>query len=617
MSDGAGATAARWRFALAVGAVWTLGGTARVVAEALRGAGLLSAVVLVAFVAVLAGVALAERRKLPWLPGLLTVAGLVALFSRWELPEERVHLVLYLPLGWLALRATGGRVAAALIAVGLAGLGDEAIQGLLPDRRFDWVDVVANCVAGAAVPLLSSRAAWLAAALVWAMALGFEPLRSAIGPGPPGAGPDPGSDVAEPVAPPALAAAPAPQIPSADAPYTGHNVVLITIDALRADHVPPVGRALVDTPALDWFAESAVAFPDALAAGSWTSPSMVSVLSGLHPAVHGVNARGLQVGATPVLPLETLAAAGWYVTGHAGDPTENYAHLGIPAELDRAQEASSVLAALEDHDEPVFAWLHITDVHAPYDATPERLVDLGLSPWLPEAPILDRARTHYTVPRALFPGRHEWLKEPLRALYSAEVAAADDRLLTTLGALERSGEKDRTIVILTADHGEELLENDGIGHASTTLDSVPREVLQRIPLLVWFPDGRGAGTRRPGVVRQQDLLPSLLPLLGVQHAPLSTDPDLHGVDVGLAGEGPVQSAGAAWFATSPCGWQCPPERRHERVAAVVDGGAWTWCRHDAGDATTCDARLSDLLGRAYALGGALGSPTAVPAPSVP
>jgi len=641
VSDGTSRLAARGQFAAAVAVVWAVGGPARGVAEGLRGAGLLSGAVLLAFVAVLTAVTWALRaREVSIAPALVTLIGLVALFSRWELPEERVHLVLYLPLGWLATRAWDRREWA-LLAVALAGLGDEALQGLLPERRFDWVDVVANCVAGAVVPLLTSPAAWVAAALVWGMTVAFEPLRATIGPGgPPGSAaagnaitrsPAAGNPHARssaagnqrtrspgpPTFPPGDALPAAATSPSQAAPYAGHNVVLVTIDALRADHVPPVGHAPVATPALDAFAASAVAFPDALAAGSWTSPSMVSLLSGLHPAVHGVNARGLEVGAEPVLPLETLTAAGWFVTGHAGDPTENYASLGIPTELDRADEAASLASALRAYEEPVFAWVHITDVHAPYDATPERLTSLGLSADLPSSPILDRARTHYTVPRALYPGRHEWLKEPIRALYAAEVADADAVLGRTLEALSATGEADRTLVILTADHGEELLENDGIGHASTTLDSVPREVLQRIPFLVRFPDGRGAGTARPGTIRQQDLMPSLLPLLGVYHAPLSADPDTHGVDRDLLAGGPVAEAGADWFVTSPCGWQCPPERRAERVAAVLDEDRWRWCRHDAGAGEACPPPLGDLLGRAEALGAALGSPTPVPVPSVP
>lgn len=557
---------------------------------------------------------LSERPPMPLLFA-ISVAG-VFLFTRWSLPEERFHLVLYPAIGWFAWRAVGGdgirRTLLALLLATLAGLGDETLQGLHPDRQFDWMDVIANTVGGAVVPLtmLGGRAAWSAPVLLGLTAVLFHPLQALIGVGTP-AGPP-----AAPASVPTFSTGPSGgrnlgevQVTD-DAPYAAHNLVLITIDALRADHVPPTGRAPVATPSLDAFAASSRALTEGWAAGSWTSPSMVSIFSALHPAAHGVNVRGLNIAPGALLPLETLAGAGWVVVGHAGDATENYRNLGIPDELNRDDEAAALGAALAAAP-PVFAWVHLRDVHAPYDADRAKLDALGLHDPLPDAPVLRRARTHYTVPRAAFPGRHSWLKPAIAALYAAEVADADGALAEVLAAIEESGEAERTIVVLTADHGEELLEGDGIGHASTTLDSVPRDVLQRIPMLVRLPDGRGAGTSNSSVVRQQDLLPSLLPLLGVNHPPLSSDPRLHGVDrsaavLGIEELPPVDN----WFLTSPCGWQCPPDRRAERVAATLTDGDWSWCRFDAAAEPICAAEFTDRIGAARELAAELRTPVA-------
>jgi hypothetical protein len=190
------------------------------------------------------------------------------------------------------------------------------------------------------------------------------------------------------------------------------------------------------------------------------------------------------------------------------------------------------------------------------------------------------------------------------------VADADASLARVLDA---AGRDDRpTIVVLTADHGEELLEADGIGHASTTLDSVPRPELQRIPLLVRLPDGRGAGRLQPGAIRQQDVLPTLLGLVGVRTPELSDDPALVGVDLSqrLLDSAPL-APGPAWFVTSPCGWQCPPERRVERVAAVP-GEPWTWCRWSLPDEPTCPEPLHGWLDAADALARELRTPTPSP-----
>ncbi len=551
-------TRARVAFVCAVVVTYATSGVARQAANQLRELGWLSAVVASFCVGIVAvGARLLARgsgggSRVPFPVLVATAVAAALLLSRWELAEERVHLPLYALLGALAWGAVGerrGRSAMAIGVVVLVGIGDEVLQGLHPERQFDWMDAVANAVGGALVPLLAlgGRAAWSAPALLALTAALFVPLQHMIGASVSGSG-----EQSVPAHPPTVSVPATAQTPDPAAPYAGFDVLLITIDALRADHVPPYGHAPVATPRLDALAAESVAVRTMWSPSTWTSPAMVSIFTALHPAVHGVDGRGLEAAPGPVYPLETLVGAGWRTWGFVGDDTENYRHLGLPS---RKGDLDDALAG----GDPVFAWTHLRQVHAPYDATPARLAELGLDVALPDAPILDRARTHYLVERAKYPGRHGWLKPAIRALYAAEVADADAALGAVLDVLDRSGRAARTIVVLTADHGEELLEGDGIGHASTTLDSVPRPELVQVPLLVRFPDGRGAGARRDGDLRHEDLLPSLLPLLGVTHQPLSLDPALHGQDrsallLGL----PVDPDVPRWFVGSPCGWQAPP-----------------------------------------------------------
>ena len=613
---------ARLVFVAAVALTYATSGLARQAADHLRQEGWLAAAVALAFMAVLgfAGERLATGRHggAPVAMPLLVATGLGAtlLITRWHLPEERLHISLYALLGYMAWAAVGDRRARSAIAIAVvaaAGLGDEVLQGMHPERHFDWMDVLANGVGGAIVPLLTlrGRAAWSAPILLVACAALFAPIQRAIGVAvmaPEPADPlDPAWIV--PTFPPTAPTPATPQTPDSSAPYSGFDVLLVTIDALRADHVPPYGRAPVPTPRLDALAAEAVAVRTMWSPSTWTSPAMVSIFTGLHPAVHGVDSRGLEAAPGPVFPLETLAAAGWRTWGFVGDDTENYRNLGLPP---RRGELASALAG----DGPIFAWTHLREVHAPYEASPERLAELGLDVALPDAPILDRARSHYLVERARYPGRHGWLKPAIKALYAAEVADADAALGAVLDLLETSGREGRTIVVLTADHGEELLEGDGIGHASTTLDSVPRPELVQVPLLVRFPDGRGAGERRMGDLRHEDLLTSLLPLLGVTHAPLSPDPPLHGQDRSalLLGQ-PIEPEVPRWFVGSPCGWQCPVERRQERAAAVVEDGVWSWCRYAVSDARGnrgCAGRLGQTLFGAATLAEQLQTPVASP-----
>lgn len=576
----------------------------RPVASALRERGLLTTVVSVCLVAAALLVLRLLRQQegdeaVPWVPLVLTLVAGGWLATFWELPEERIHLALYAPLGVMAWRASDRRLAAALLVCGVIGAGDEAVQGLLPERTFDAWDVVANLLAGSAGVLVArgGRGTWWAPTLL----AGARLVLPLVHPGLPGAvDAEPTPPVADgrqvfevgPTAP-TTAEPTGPRVPALDARYSGASVLLLTVDALRADHAPPWGRAPVPTLAFDRLARESVSWAEAHAASIWTTPSIVSTLTGLDPAVHGVAARGLELAPSIETPLDVLGRGGWHTVGFAGDDSETYRHLGFEVELDREADPADEVVRWLSEPGPAFVWMHLRQIHAPYDASADRLRELGLPDDLPAAPILDRARTGFTVPRADFPGRHDWLRESLRALYAAEVADADAAVGRILDALEAADLLRRTVVIVTADHGEELLDHDGVGHASTTLDSAPQPELVEIPLWLRLPDGHLAGRQLDGRFRQTDLMPTLLPLLGLP--PTGVDPD--GLDRSLQLLYPPhapQPATPALITSSPCGWQCPEERRDERVHARIDHD-WQWCRRGQQD---CPEQISEAIERA-------------------
>ncbi|MCP4869435.1 MAG: sulfatase-like hydrolase/transferase [Proteobacteria bacterium] len=594
---------------------------ARPVAEDLRAQGMLARAVAVGG---LLGAVLCARflRRdddrhpvVPWIPMGLTFVAAGWLTTYWNLPEERVHVVQYLPLGVLAWRALGGKAALAFGLVAVVGAGDELLQGTVPDRTFDPWDVVANAIAGGAGVLLAcgGSTSWAAVALLVAARLILPVLHV----GHPGATADlvqyAGSDpvavgTASTVFPEAAVhyagSDPGSGDPGSGAGgYGGHHLLLVTIDALRADRVPPGGRAGVPLPSFDRLAAEAISFDGATANSIWTTPSMVSFFSGLWPAVHGVQERGQELAPGIRTPVEALAEAGWHTVGYAGDATETYRNLGFAEELDRDADPVDELVRHLARAGPTFLWLHLRDIHAPYEASPEQLAALGLPDRLPDSPLLDRARTQLTVPRADFPGRHGWLREPIAALYDAEVADADAVLGRLLDALP-----ERTILVVSADHGEELLERDGIGHASTTLDSVPHPELVRIPMLVRLPDGRGAGRRIQGRFEQVDLLATLLPLLDVEAPPDADGRDWSGILLDEAA--PPPRSRDLLVSSTPCGWQCPEGRRSERVHTLISDPDWSWCREDS---APCEpGRLATALEEARDRRTRLGTP--VPSP---
>jgi hypothetical protein len=593
-------------------------GMTRTLTEWLRGEGLLLLSVVAAISAALAALLGLLRRQrvsdpVPAAALLLAAPAAALLLSVWQQPEEQLHLAIYLVVGALAWPASGRRLTAALLLAAAIGAGDELLQLLVPSRYFDARDLLANVGVGTATVLLVSggRRSFLAAPALAGLWLAMQAMGAPAAPSPPAvqvaeidlqfAQPPPAQETADPTPGPAIvpgeaaaAAAPAPDA-SAGAPYRGASVVFITVDALRADHLRPWGEPPLPLPAFEQLRASSVSFEHVFANAAWTSPGMLAFLTGLHPSVHGVQERGVNFPAGPVTFLETLSAAGYATWGFAGEAEENYGNLGFQQQLDRTLAPEAMLGrALAAQAGPAFVWLHLRDIHAPYDATVADLEALGLPSTLPDSPILNRARTHYTVPRADFPGRHGWLQEPIRALYAAELANEDKVIGRVLASLD--GMED-LIVVVSADHGEELLDHDGIGHASTTLHSAPHPELVRIPLFVRLPDGRGAGQVRAGIFEQIDLVPTLASLLGVAAVEPVAGVPLDGRDLSAAllHGAPADEEHSVLVSTSPCGWQCPEERRGERIHAFIRGRQWWFCDPSAGP---CEEPFPTLLSAA-------------------
>ena len=273
-------------------------------------------------------------------------------------------------------------------------------------------------------------------------------------------------------------------------------MLLVTLDTTRADALGAYGSDKGVTPHLDRLATEGVVFDQAMTVAPITLPSHASVFTGLYPPRHSVRDNGLWPLPESARTLAEIASEAGYQTGAVigaavldelfglGQGFQTYIGAGIEEEsvIYSARSAGAVVDdALEwlhdrDTDRPFFLWLHLYDPHAPYD------------------------------PPSRFRGDFE-----ASDLYYGEIAYVDDQLGRLLGELDSKGLRDETLVAIASDHGEAFGEHGEYTHGPYCYDST-----LRIPLLLRYPDGFGAGSREEGLVSLVDLFPTLVDAMGAQ-----------------------------------------------------------------------------------------------------
>ncbi len=325
------------------------------------------------------------------------------------------------------------------------------------------------------------------------------------------------------------------------------NIILLTVDSFRPDRLGCYGCARAVTPNIDTLATRGITFTNTFSTASWTNASLVSLLTGLYPSVHGVQRRGQSVPPGLVTPTGQLREAGWLMPQvNYMFPMPNYMNLGFTP--NKHLNLPEFLA--EYADTTFFAWYHFHGPHLPYDP-PEKWLRRFL-PGGVDTSAVGGIASNIVMPR----GATEFSSKQQRiisALYDAEVAAQDEELGEVLAVIDSLGLFENSIVILTADHGEELFEHGWVGHASTSLDGTLFDELVRIPLIISLPDGRGAGRRIESLVQTVDVIPTVFEYLGIEPETPVQGQLLPGVVDGAD----VPPREHLFFETSTCGYQCP------------------------------------------------------------
>lgn len=351
------------------------------------------------------------------------------------------------------------------------------------------------------------------------------------------------------------------------------DIVLVTVDTLRADHLGIYGYPRTTSPSIDAWFEGGRVYERAYSTSASTSPAIVSILSGLYPREHAVrHFYQLVPEATAILPQ--LLPSRFTTAGFVSNAVLADEALGIAARFDHFDDfvgdvvpvpgagpiverdarrttdaALSWLRQTRD-EEPLFLWVHYMDPHGPYDPPDEWRSRFGHQGSRPVR--LDRIQPYQ---------RMDGVDDALDYVdrYDEEIAFADaeiGRLLEGYGAMR---DATRTLFVLTADHGEVMLERrEWFRHGYHVFDEIVR-----VPLLL-----RGPGieaSRRRDTVSLVDVAPTILAFAGSPHTGTS--------GANLRQEPPAGSRPVFFEATNHLGQKRAVVSGAEKWIALVDKGA--------------------------------------------
>ncbi len=329
------------------------------------------------------------------------------------------------------------------------------------------------------------------------------------------------------------------------------NVVLLTLDTLRADHLGAYGATWGLTPNLDGLAREGVVFEHAMTSAPLTLPAHSSIMTGQFPPEHGVRDNGGFFLAPEKVTLAEVLSAHGYQTGAAVGAFVLDRKWGLDQgfatyhdDFDLTDVKAMSLASVRRPgnevvdlglkwidgvaDKRFFAWMHLYDAHSPYE---------------PPEPFLSRYAGHP---------------------YRGAIAFADMQVGRVLAYLRDRRLADRTIVVIVGDHGESLGE-----HGEETHGFFVYESSMHVPLIVRAPfSGLAGGRRVAPPVRTVDILPTVLDLLGIAGPGPIEGKSLVPLLAGDPGEPALDGYGEAMYPLYHYGWSELTALRSDRYKLI-------------------------------------------------
>lgn len=315
---------------------------------------------------------------------------------------------------------------------------------------------------------------------------------------------------------------------------TRPNVLLVVLDTTRRDRLSTYGYPRETSPALDRLASEGLVYEQCISAGSWTLPSHASIFTGLYPRDHHTTVENWTLGKDFTTLAEVLSSNGYATAGFCCNPwisdetgllqgfrdVEEVWRNRRKDPRDEHGAARTTEAILEWLDarhgaeEPFLIFANYLEPHTPY-RPPQPFRDRFLA--ADADPIAVQEVMAWKTPREFgymlgVPGMEitDAQFAILDDLYDAEVAYQDSRLGELVDGLRTRGLLDTTLIVVVADHGEQLGEHGMLDHKMTLY-----EENVRVPLVLRYPPVLAAGLRIRAMVQSNDIFPTVLSLAGI------------------------------------------------------------------------------------------------------
>lgn len=295
------------------------------------------------------------------------------------------------------------------------------------------------------------------------------------------------------------------------------NVILISVDTLRADHLGCYGYDRDTSPHIDALAEDGIRFANAYASSSWTLPSHVSIMTSLHGVRHQVYHDDERMDPKLVTLAEHFQSRGYPCAAFTGggfvSPAYGFAKgfdsydvgSGHVFNQDSADRVFRLVSPWIDRhqDRSFFLFLHTYQPHSPY-ACPMPYKTMFLN----DESLFGHADLFYILGGQgnLYKPLPDAERQNLIDLYDGEIRYVDDRLIGPLVAqLKAQGLYDRTLIVFLSDHGEEFFDHGAWGHGHSLYDE-----LLKVPLILKLPRSQHKGMSPDTIVSLVDVMPTLL-----------------------------------------------------------------------------------------------------------